>query len=274
EEIALLSAFADHAAVVVQSTALLERARLAAQQAEHAKAVLENNVTAREQASAVHEDLTAVVLQGGSVDGVADTLSTALRRPVMILDRDQGLAAQAPQAARMHVLDSADGPVPAVRAAVEESLLSGRCVFVEGAAPLPEVAVAVVASGTLLGASVVGDGDVELREVEQRTIERASQISALVAVQQEAVAAAEERVRGELVSDILSADTTRWQEMVLRARARDVRLDELRSVVAVVASADNRRALSGLLRRVVPSGLVGEHDGSMVVLAASRDPLV
>ncbi|KIH98057.1 hypothetical protein LP52_15235 [Streptomonospora alba] len=272
DEIALLSAFADHAAVVLQTTRLLEQARVAAQEAERANSILASNVTAMERASTVHEDLTAVVLRGGSAHEVAETLGKALDRPVTILDRELALIVE-PDNGGMHYCET-DGDLPhSVHEAIAASRLSGRCVFIEDTAPLPEVAVAIVAAETFLGAVLVGYGDLELREVEQRTIERAAQIAALVEVKQEAVAAAEDRVRGELLSDILRADQHRWQELLLRARARDVRLDELRSVVVATVPADGRRpALEGL-RRAVEGGLVGERDGMLVILSPQDDPM-
>ncbi|WP_314178447.1 helix-turn-helix domain-containing protein [Streptomyces winkii] len=273
EEIALLSAFADHAAVVLQTARLLEQANVAAQDAERANSVLAGHVTAMERASAVHEDLTAVVLQGGSAGEVAGTLGTSLGRPVTILDRELAPVAREPGTGGVHYSGTDGSLLSAVREAVEASRRSGRCVFVDGGAPLPEVAVAVVAAETLLGAVLVGYGDLELREVDQRTIERAAQILAFVAVKQEAVAAAEDRVRGELVSDILRGDASRRQELLLRARAREVRLEELRSVVAVSVAAERRRAASEALRRAVPGGLVGERDGVLVVLSPCREPV-
>ncbi|OEV10795.1 GAF domain-containing protein [Streptomyces nanshensis] len=273
EEIALLSAFADHAAVVLQTARLLEQANVAAQEAERATCVLEGHVTAMERASAVHEDLTAVVLRGGSAGEVAGTLGTSLGRPVTILDGELTPVAREPGSGGVHY-SAPDGTLlAAVRDAVEAGRRSGRCVFVEGGAPLPEVAVAVVAAETLLGAVLVGYGDLELREVDQRTIERAAQIIALVAVKQEAVAAAEDRVRGELVSDILRGDASRRRELLLRARAREVRLEELRSVVAVSVAAERRRSASEALRRAVPGGLVGERDGVLALLSPCRDPM-
>lgn len=273
EEIALLSAFANHAAVVLQTTWLLEQARVAAEDAERANAVLADNVTAMERASAVHEDLTAVVLKGGSAGGVADTLSTALDRPVSLLDRDFREVARAPVETRMRAAGAGQALTEAVRTAVEDSRSSGRCVFVGGRDPLPEAAVAIVAGEVFLGVVLVGHGDLELGAVEQRTIERAAQIAALLVVQQDAVAEAEDRVRGELVSDILRGDESRWPELVRRARARDVRLEELRSVVAVVLPAEARRSASAALRTAVPGCLMGERDGVLAVLAPSCEPV-
>lgn len=273
DEIALLSAFADHAAVVLQTTRLLEQARAAAQEAEQANSVLASNVTAMERASAVHEDLTAVVLQGGSVTEVAETLGKALERPVMIFDQELSPVTQDPGNDGMHYADVEGVLLLTVRQAINASRSSGRCVFVGSTSPHPEVAVAVVAAETFLGAVLVGYGELELREVEQRTIEHAAQIAALVVVKQEAVAAAEDRVRGELVSDILRGDKDRWQDLMLRARARDVRLHELRSVVVVTVPADGRTPATEALRRSVPGGLVGQRDGMLVVLSPLEDPL-
>ncbi|TWH20314.1 sugar diacid utilization regulator [Prauserella rugosa] len=273
DEIALLSAFADHAAVVLQTTRLLEQARTAAQQTEQANSVLASNITAMERASAVHEDLTTVVLRGGSVEGVAETLGKALQRPVVIFDRDLAPVAHEPAEASGCHSAADDGLDPAVREAINASRRSGRCVFVGDGPPRPEVSVAVVAGETFLGAVVVGYGELELREVEQRTIERAAQIAALVAVKQEAVAAVEDRVRGELVADVLRGGQHRWGELLLRARARDVRLEDLRSVIVVGVSADARKGATEAMRRSVPGGLVGERDGLLVLLAPSEDSM-
>lgn len=273
EETALLSAFADHAAVVLETTRLLEQARTAAQDAEQANSVLASNVTAMERASAVHEDLTAVVLQGGRATGVAETLGKALERPVVILDQELAVVTPELGNGEMCYSDGDGALLPAVREAINTSRSSGRCVFVGGSTPLPEVAVAVVAAETFLGVVLVGSGELEIHDVEQRTIERAAQIAALVAVKQEAVAAAEDRVRGELVSDILRGNQERWQDLLLRARARDVRLHELRSVVVVTVPTDGRRSATEALRRSVPGGLVGQRDGMLVVLSPLGDPL-
>ncbi|MBB3049942.1 GAF domain-containing protein [Prauserella isguenensis] len=271
DEVALLSAFANHAAVVLQTTSLLEQARLAAHEADRARAVLAENVTAMERASAVHEDLTAVVLKGGSAQGLADTLSDALNRAVTILDRDRVPVAQAP-GSEAGLLHGGDVPSTRVRRAVEESRPSGRCVFVEGAPTEPEVVVAVVAGDVFLGAVLVGHGELELGAVEQRTIERTAQIAALVAVQQDAVAEAEDRVRGELVSDILRGDGMQRRDLARRARARDVWLDELCTVVVVAVPAEARRAVAVAVRRSGPAALVGERDGVLAVLSPGSEP--
>src|SRR5690606_13390244 len=104
------------------------------------------------RASAVHEDLTTVVLRGGSVEGVAETLGKALQRPVVIFDRDLAPVAHEPAEASGCHSAADDGLDPAVREAINASRRSGRCVFVGDGPPRPEVSVAVVAGETFLGA--------------------------------------------------------------------------------------------------------------------------
>ncbi|WP_155357770.1 helix-turn-helix domain-containing protein [Acrocarpospora macrocephala] len=266
EEIALLSAFADHAAVVLQTVHLLAQARASAEAARAANEDLARTMAARERASAVHQDLTSAVLRGGTAHEVARTLAGSLGRSVEIFDRDLAPLASARTDA------SGESVTAHVRAAVERSRTTGRCVFLDPSDDGAAVVVAVVAAETLLGAILVGYGDLALGSVERRTIERAAQIVALLALKREAVAEAEERVRGELISDILLGDGAHREELMLRARARGVRLESLRMVVAVLVPRDRRRAAVQALGTWRPGLLAGEHAGCVVVLTDAADP--
>ncbi|GAB3576592.1 GAF domain-containing protein [Amycolatopsis endophytica] len=246
EEISLLSAFADHAAVVLQTARLLARANAAADETRRAYGELARHVEAMERASEVHGDLTALVLQGGDAADVASALGRALRCRVTLLDT-----------ARL------DG---AVREAVEQSRRSGRCV----AAGAGAFAVAVLAGPALLGALLLEQGTVEFGPVEIRTAERAAQITALLSLKQDAMIEAEQRVRGDLLADLLSTDQDRRDGAGARARARGIRLDELHSVVVAAVPAELRRDAVRALRRA--GGLVGEHADRVVMLTGEEDP--
>nr|BFE30257.1 GAF domain-containing protein [Actinomadura rugatobispora] len=262
DEVALLSAFADHASVVLQTARLLRRARRSTEAAEGAYAELSRHAAAVERAGAVHQDLTAAVLAGGGAEEVAATLARALGRAVTILDRDLEVVAGG---------EAPTGLSEAVGAAVDASRRSGHCVLL----PEGEVAAvaAAVAGGTLLGCLLVGPGGLPIGEVEQRTIERAAQITALLTLSQDAVADAEERVRGELLSDVLADSPARRRDAARRARARHVRLDDLRiGVVAVVAAEQRRPALRAAQGAALPHGLAGEHEGVLTVLLPGDDP--
>ncbi|MYW93621.1 GAF domain-containing protein [Amycolatopsis rubida] len=246
EEISLLSAFADHAAVVLQTARLLARAQDSTAEAQHAYQELARHVEAMERASEVHTDLTNLVLQGGGSHDVATALGRALRCRVELLDPD-GL----------------DG---AVGEAADRSRRSGRCVRVRDRTHV----VAVLAGNSLLGALLLWEGEVEFGPVELRTAERAAQITALLQLKQDAMAEAEQRVHGDLLADLLADSPYRRTDLAVRARARDIRLDELRSVVVVAVPAELRREALRSLRRA--GGLVGEHAGHVVAFTAEADP--
>ena len=272
DEIALLGAFADHAAVVLQTARLLESAQLKAQEAKEATAVLASNLAAMERASLVHEDLTAVVVRGGSAQEIATTLSKALDRPITVLDRDRSRVASAPasgdsddetnQSAKLsdHVTD-----------AIARSRRTGLCVPVKNSGA--EFAVAVGSEDAFLGALLVGPGELEFGAVERRTVERAAQIMALVTLKQDAVVTAENRVSDELVSDILNPRTSNRDALVQRARLSGIGLEQLRSVVVCMVAPQVRRKALMALRRAHEGNLVGEEDGLLVLLSKTTDPM-
>ena len=246
DEISLLSAFADHAAIVLQTARLLARTQAAADETRRAYGELARHVQAMERASEVHTDLTSLVLDGGEAPDVATALGRALKCQVTHLDPD----------------DLED----TVAEAVDHSRRSGRC------APAGDgrYAVAVLAGPTLLGAMLLEQGEVEFGPVELRTAERAAQITALLTLKRDAMIEAEQRVRGDLLADLLSDDPDRRADVAARARARGVHLDELRSVVVVSVPAELRRETIRALRRT--GGAVGEHADRAVVLTSERDP--
>ncbi|MEU5702176.1 helix-turn-helix domain-containing protein [Streptomyces aurantiacus] len=246
DEISLLSAFADHAAVVLQTARLLARSRQAAEETQRAYSELVGHLEARDRASEVHSQLTSLVLQGGEAHDVATALGRALRCQVVLLD-----------------IDHLDGPVAD---AVDRSRGSGRC------APVGDgvYAVAVLAGPALLGALLLRPGEVEFGPVELRTAERGAQITALLNLKQDAMAEAEQRVRSDLLADLLSDDPERRADIATRAQARGVRLDGLNCVVVVSLPAELRREAVRALRRA--SALVGEHAGHVMALTTDPDP--
>ncbi|MBB4682680.1 helix-turn-helix domain-containing protein [Amycolatopsis jiangsuensis] len=244
EEISLLSAFADHAAVVLQTARLLARTQAAAEETRRAYGELARHVEAMERASGVHSDLTSLVLQGGDAGEVATALGRALRCRVSILDETAAAKDEA----------------------VRRSRRSGRCVTADGGA----VAVAVMAGSTLLGALVLEKGEVEFGPVERRTAERAAQITALLRLKQDALSEAEQRVRGDLLADLVSGDPDRLADVAGRARARGIRLEDLRSVVVLAVPTDQQRQAARAARR--GAALVGEHADHIVALTVDEDP--
>ncbi len=207
DQIILLSAFADHAASVLNSARLLRRSHEAAERAERAYAELEDHVASVERASVVHERLTSVVVSGGGIADVAAALAGALERPVVVLDaRLRHLAG--------HPAERPTTPVgPVLADAISRSRRTGRCVDV-GDGTSAWTVVALTGTDSLLGAIAASAGPETFGPVERRMLERAAHIASLLSLQREAVEAAgaerRSRVLGALLDGIdpRSADPT------------------------------------------------------------------
>ncbi len=161
DEVALLSAFADHAAVVLQTARLFDSVRGAADEAKTAHARAERHLVAMERAAAVHEELTRLVLGGQGASEVADALGRSLKRPVAVADRDRRQVAATSEVAASW-WGRHDELLRPVQTAIDASRQSGRCVDVP--APGPATVVAVVTGTKLLGVVLVGDAESLLKD--------------------------------------------------------------------------------------------------------------
>lgn len=170
EQVALLGSFAAHAAVAIDTANLLAETRSALAELERANGIIRAHSGVIERASEVHDRLTELVLRGGGVHDVAAAVSEVLDGSV----------------------EFTEGPLPA------ES--------VDGHATRrgDEWVAAVSAGGEALGALVLR-GQPDLDPVDQRTLERAAMVTSLLLLARRSAGEAEQRVRGELLDDLLDA---------------------------------------------------------------------
>lgn len=252
EHVALLSALADHASVVLQTARMLRETREALDR-------LTEHLTERDRANVVHQELVQVVLTGGRFDQLVRTLSSALGRQVTVVDAEDRVVASSARGARPAI-------TPEIRAAIATSSVSGHCQVLENGA------VAAMRAGSQdFGALLFGKGDFELGPVDRRTIERAAQVCSLLELQQQAVANAEGRILSDLVVDILDARPGRRDDLERRARRFGVVLADLDTVRLYVVAGDQRAAALDTARRLAgDGGLVGLGHGVVVVLLDSR----
>lgn len=269
EEVALLSALADHASVILQTTQTLRDLQDSEDASRRNLAELTAHLVERDRASTVHQELVQAVLAGGGFAPVAGTLASALGRPVAVIDGQEHILASSglPLSPGMLELDDA------VRQAIAESRRSGHCVPVDSAGIR---AVAALSAGTQhFGALLLGSGDFELGAVDVRTIERAAQVAALLELQQEAASGADHRVRSELIADLLDDVPERRSDVERRARRLGVDLHALDALLLLAVPGDQQTAAARALgRRLDDHALVGEYRGYVVAAHASdRGPL-
>ncbi|GHJ22797.1 GAF domain-containing protein [Streptomyces albus] len=195
EQIALLRSFAAHAAVALDNT------RLLTETTEALAGLRAVNETIR-RASDVHDRLTELVLRGGGVTDVTRALAEVLGGHVEFAE--SGRESDRETAARWD-------------AAVERSRRDGHAVREDDT-----WVAAVTAGGEPLGALLL-HGHTDLAPVDQRTLERAAMVTSLLQLARRFAGEAEQRVRGELLDDLL--DAAHRDPRLLRDRAARIGAD-------------------------------------------------
>ena len=248
-EVALLGSLAALAAVS------LVQARRATETAD-ALAALSSAHAGIQQAAAAHDRFSQVVLSGGGVDDIVAALGELLACWVTVLDVDD------------HRL-AAHGPVPetdlAATEAVRRSARSGR---LAGAAGL--WAVAVSAAGQRLGTLVLGGCD-DLDSGQGRTVERAAMVTALVLLFRLRAAEADQRVRTDLLADLLARGEGDVDAgLVERGRLLGLRLQHPH--VVAVCRGRSRGLLVAAADAGDGRGLAGTHGEDVVAVVPGTDP--
>lgn len=266
DEVALLSAFADHAAIALSNARLYEESRSALRRLQEAYATIEGQVEVMERVQLIHESLTHVVLKGGGSREVAQLLVDQLLGAVTVYD---GAGSVTAMCAYEGLASPLERPSPDP---VEQARHSGRWATTTDSSGLWHSAAAIQAGDTHLGAVLLTRSD-EPGALDVRALERAAQILGLLILKESAVAEAEERVRGELLSELIMSTGPAGSSERARAQARGVDIEALDVVVVAESTVrtgpDVGRRLHALSRDL--GGLGGEHLGRATMLAGSSD---
>ncbi|MHC3471069.1 helix-turn-helix domain-containing protein [Streptomyces sp. 7R007] len=269
EEIALFSAFADHAAIALDNARLYDQSRAALEKLQSAYRVIEEHVATIERSQAVHEALTDVVLTGGGPKDVARHLADQMGGAVIFLGRDNTLLASAGVDQTLH--DSDSPAWPGIMQALEGARRTGRCMTQKDASVTHSVAV-VQAGDSYLGA-LVWSRPASPSSADLRMLERATHIVALMILKENAVADAAERLSGELMTELLVNSPAVSAAQRARTRARGIDVDALNLLVVAdsttVATLELSRQLHVYAHK--HAGLAGEYLGRATMLLHADD---
>jgi hypothetical protein len=272
-EIALLSAFADHAAVALDNARLYEASRTALQELRTAYRKIEQHMAVMERAQAIHEALTGVVLGGGTPGDVAQLLADQLGGSVTLLDRTSAALVRR---------DSASSPCQTpseidLAGAVKNAHRAGRCTTSTDSAGIAHSVASIQAGDSDLGAlawsreAAANHGAPD--DMDLRTLERATHILGLLILKEQAVAEASERLSGELLTELMVGSPGISPAQRARTRARNIDADRLDLVIVADSPTLSPTDLSRHLHEIARdcSGLAGEHLGRATIILHSAD---
>jgi DNA-binding PucR family transcriptional regulator len=260
EEVALLCSLAAHAAIALDTANALAETRAALGELNAAHTVIQTHAAAVQRAEQAHDRLTDLVLRGADVAEVAAELGSLLESEIAVHD------------AEGHPLAGRQGPPARLAEAVERSRAEGRSVRHGGG-----WVCAVLAGQEPLG-SLVLRGRPELDDADRRIFERGSVVTALLLLLRRSVAEAENRVRGELLTDLLTAPGRDPAALLARGRRLGVDLARRHLVLVAETGPDGRARLAGAAaqylfgrgRSAGSRGVSAEH-GEAVVLLLPED---
>nr|CEL14945.1 Regulator of polyketide synthase expression [Kibdelosporangium sp. MJ126-NF4]CTQ93461.1 Regulator of polyketide synthase expression [Kibdelosporangium sp. MJ126-NF4] len=238
EEVALLSSLADHASISIDNAQLLAETRRA-------------NSSIR-RAEEVHDRLTALVLRGAEFQSVAAAVAQVFDGGIVLHD-----------AAGVELACLGPSVAPPAHA-VARAQASGRAVSYR------DVWVCAVLAGPELLGSLVLTGRPSLSDEDRRLFERAGLVTALLLLLRRSVAQAEEQVRGELLTDLLTAPDRNPGALIARGRRLGVNLTAPHSVLIAHADGVSRGRLAAAASGY--AALVGVHAEEVVLLIADADP--
>ncbi|MEV3983162.1 helix-turn-helix domain-containing protein [Nonomuraea sp. NPDC049758] len=249
EEVSLLASLAAHAAVAIDNARLLQETRNALEELSQAHRTARAHGEAVERAALAHDRMTSLVLRGGGIEDVAAVVTEVLGGSLAVLD-DLGR----PITGDVGELDAG------VFEAAQASRALGRTVR-RG----DQVIASVDVGGEPLCTLVLRSDDAD-----ERILERAALVCALLLLFRRSVAEAEGRVRGELLEDLIS----RPDSPGLADRARRLGVDLRAPHVVVVARHGGQReraAFWASSHATVRHGLAAGRGDEVVLLLPGVD---
>lgn len=268
EEVSLLSSLADHAAIAIENASLFQDTRAALNALSSAKATIESNNQRLQRASELHERMMSLVVEGGSVQDLADALVSVMGGVLIVVDEracEIARSGEGPSPLPLHE-DEEAGKL--LRAAERER----RPVRSRSGHGPTELVTPVIAGEDHFGALVYAAREID--DFDARSLERAATILALQLSGNRARDEADNRVRGELLAELLMAPVRDPEAVQRRGRLLGIDLGQEQTVAVVLVDSPGlpaglRVEATAFARSM--NGLVSAHSDHVVLLVPTGD---
>jgi hypothetical protein len=253
--VALLCSLAAHAAVAIDNARLLQETRVTLEELSAASEVARLHSDAVERAARAHDRMTDLVVRGGGVEDVAAVVTDILGGALVVLDTDGRRLAEVGDIERI----DAD--------LIARSRALGRTARRDDLRVTP-----IGAGAEVLGTLVLRTAE-DIPDPDQRILERAALVMAVLLLFRRNVAEAEGRVRGELLDDLVAGHVS--DPDALDARARRLGVDLSSAHVLVVARHGGQReqaAFWASSHSAVEHGLSTSYADELVLLLPGDRP--
>jgi purine catabolism regulator len=248
----------------------------------------------KERADDIHHRLTRLVLEGGDLAAVAQTLRDLLERSVLIDSAGFEVLAHAEHGpmdeSRQRVLRLGRTPPEIVQrimrrgiyAEVQQKLRHVRLPAMPDMGMTMERVVApIVVGGEIYGYIWIIAGDRPLTDLDELAIDHAATVAALVLLKEQAVREAEHAVRGDLLTQLLRLDSNLDSVTLERAHLSGYRTDRPHQALFVIsraATGGNPSQLASQIERKLRQwgewGLVVSRERGLALVVEARSNTV
>lgn len=261
DEVSLLASLGDHAAIAIENAALFQETRDAVAALSTAKGTIEDSNRRLQISVELHERLMNLVVEGGSVGDLVDALVEVIGGSVIVVDDVGRVLARADANSCVHT-----DPHAGLEARLSEIAVPLRSTRIDEP-DFSGVITPMRAGVDSYGFMVFVAGDVD--HVDIPTLERSANILTLLLSNQRARDEADNRVRGEVLAELLISSAHDVEAIHRRARLLEVDLaQELVVIVILPTSGHVSRAVqaqTGIMARR-HRGLVSSYADRVVML--------
>jgi hypothetical protein len=255
EEVALLCSLAAHAAVAIDNARLLQETRVTLEELSAASEAARVHSDAVERAARAHDRMTDLVVRGGGVEDVASVVTDILGGSLVVLDADGRRLAEVGHVDR-----------------VDEDLIT-RSRTLGRTARRDDLRVTPIGAGAEVLGTLALHAAGDIGDADERILERAALVMALLLLFRRNMTEVEGRVRGELLDDLVAGHVS--DPDALDARARRLGVDLGAAHVLVVARHGGRREQAAFWASsysAVEHGLSTAYSGEVVLLLPGGRP--